>query len=179
MRISFMALDDSTAEYIPVDEYLSTETEDVVTAEDENIERLRSAYLETHANWWPGASPELDESLAALESAIWDYFAQTKVIFDAGRLKEAEKRCVMIWADVNTPRYCCVEAFRLAARCTLKHGWALEYLRLALETCQAECDITLYNDSEEMTVWVCNQRLNLIRHEIVEREAQQLAEDEG
>jgi len=132
-----------------------------------------------HAKWWPRESPELVKSLAALESAIWDYLAQTKVIFDAGRLQEAEKRCLMIWGDANTPRYCCVEAFRLAARCNLKHELALEYLRKALEACHAECNIALYNDPAEMTIWVCNQRLRLIRREIAEREAQQLAEDGG
>ena len=107
-----MPHDNSTGEYKPVaEDLLSTQTEDLNTAGEANIERLRSAYLEMHAKWWPRESPELDESLAALESAIWDYLAQSKVIFDARRFQEVEKRCLMIWADANTPRYCCVEAF--------------------------------------------------------------------
>jgi len=107
-----MPHDNSKGEYKPVaEDLLSTQTEDLNTAGEANIERLRSAYLEMHAKWWPRESPELDESLAALESAIWDYLAQSKVIFDARRFQEVEKRCLMIWADANTPRYCCVEAF--------------------------------------------------------------------
>ena len=74
------------------------------------------------------------------------------------------------------PVYSCVDAFRLAARCTLNHDLALEYLRRALEACHAECDFASYSDPRDMTVWVGNERLRLIRRSIVECEAKQLSE---
>ena len=152
--------------------------DDIDTAEEENLQRLRAAYLKTRPGWClrldVGANPP--ESLVAFDNAIWDYLANSKVIFDAGQLQRAKKRCLRVWDDRLAPGYCRVDAFRLAARCTLDHDLALEYLERALEECNFAYWVALTYAPEDKTIWVGNERTRLIQREIEERMAQQSTE---
>jgi len=155
-------------------------TEDIDTAEEKNLERLESAFFEMHAKWWPQEIADFDptESLHTLESALWEYLANTKVIFDAGRLQEAETRCLKFVERNFTLGYCCVDALRLAARCTRSHDFALGYLSKALEECHLACYSVVWNNLGDAMVWVGDERFRLIERAIADRKAQKKAKQQ-
>ena len=156
-------------------------TSDLI-AEDEKLQRLRSAYLDGHRAARNGAFHTMP-SENDLDRAFWDYLDFIQSIFNSGQFQEAELRCLKIGDDHLASGYCRGAAYQLAARCSAHasshsdgHELALVYLRMALRLCEEEVESAL-DYRQAGSVSAGNECIRQIKSEIEECEMQQLADE--
>jgi len=164
---------------------MSLSTSYIPTTEDEELQRLETAYCQL-LNHWSNTKEHLhktEECHDNLQRGYWDYLAYCRSVFDAGRVQEAEQRCHKLH-NVSwpwRPLFCRADALELAASCCMRdHDSAIAYLHKATCFCADEIERALFEEETEdkESIRAGDERLRRIWSEIARRETERLVEEE-